>query len=54
VGNKLGDVVALWRGIFRVRTNVEVKPSAISQKDVAAASPRNNSSKKIPSDLVWT
>jgi len=44
--------IAFRGGIFGVGPDVEVQPSTIAKKDVAAASPRHNSSEKVAGDLV--
>ena len=44
--------IAFRGGIFGVGPDVEVEPSTIAKKDVAAASPRHNSSEKVAGDLV--
>jgi len=39
VSDKLGDVITLGCGIFRVRTHIEVQPGTVGQKDIAASTP---------------
>jgi hypothetical protein len=42
-----------FRGcIFRVRSDIEVKPCSVAQKDIATAPPGHDSTKQISGNLV--
>ena len=52
VGDQLGDVVALGRGVLRVAADVEVEPGAVAQEDVAAAPPADDLAEQVARHLV--
>ena len=54
VGDQLGDVVALGRGVLGVAADVEVEPGAVAEEDVAAAAPGDDPAEQVAGDLVGT
>ena len=54
VGDQLGDVVALRRGVLGVAADVEVEPGAVAQEDVARPAPADDLAEQVAGDLVGT
>jgi hypothetical protein len=52
VGDQLGHVVTLRRGVLRVAAHVEVEPGAVAQEDIAAPPPADDLAEEVASHLV--
>jgi hypothetical protein len=54
VKNNIQDGIALWSCEFWVRTHIEIQPPAVLKKNVATSPPRDDASKQIASNFVWS
>jgi hypothetical protein len=54
VKNNIQDGIALWCCEFWVRTHIEIQPPAVLKKNVATSPPRDDASKQIASNFVWS